>query len=55
MEQPDTNQMWGCMFAGDLAIKKLGNKAIIIVGETRVGKSTLFNHLLKIPMHGEET
>jgi putative ribosome biogenesis GTPase RsgA len=45
--------MWGCMFAGDLEMKKLlKKKAIIIMGDSRAGKSTLFNHLLKVPMEG---
>jgi translation elongation factor EF-1alpha len=40
------------MFAGDLAIKKIVDKAIIVIGEGKVGKSTLFYHMLKFPMIG---
>jgi predicted GTPase len=50
--KPDVNRMWGCMFAGDLAIQEVKKKGILIVGDTRTGKSTLFNHLLKVPMEG---
>lgn len=38
------------MLAGDLVIRKVKGKAIVIVGDTRVGKSTLLNYLMKIPM-----
>jgi GTPase Era involved in 16S rRNA processing len=44
--------MWGCMFAGDLAIKNIQKKVIAIIGDTRIGKSTLFNYILKIPLIG---
>lgn len=44
--------MEGVMLAGDLAIRKLKRKAIVIVGDTRIGKSTLLNYLTKIPMEG---
>lgn len=40
------------MLAGEIQIRKIKKKAILIVGDTRVGKSTLFNHLLKIPLKG---
>ncbi len=40
------------MFAGDLAIKKLQKRAIAIIGDSRIGKSTLFNYILKIPLIG---
>ena len=33
------------MLTGDHHIRTLGQKAIILVGETKVGKSTLFNYL----------
>lgn len=42
--------MEGVMLEGDLAIRKLNEKAIVIVGDTRVGKSTILNYLLKLPM-----
>ena len=42
--------MWGYMFAGDLAIKKLHKRAIAIIGDSRIGKSTLFNYILKIQL-----
>jgi predicted GTPase len=40
------------MFAGELAIKNLPKKVIAIIGDTRIGKSTLFNYILKIPLIG---
>ena len=51
---PNVDKMGGCMLAGELEIRKIGKKAILIVGDTRVGKSTLFNLLLKIPLVGVE-
>jgi putative ribosome biogenesis GTPase RsgA len=45
-------KMGECLFKGDIEIKKLKEKAIILMGNTRVGKSTLFNHLLHFPMIG---
>ena len=51
---PDISNMWGCMFAIDLAIKNLPKKVIAIIGDTRIGKSTLFNYILKIPLIGIE-
>jgi predicted GTPase len=44
--------MEGCMFAGDLAIRQVKEKGILIMGDSRIGKSTLFNHFLKVPMEG---
>jgi ABC-type thiamine transport system ATPase subunit len=44
-ELPDISNMWGCMFAGDLALKNLKKKAIAIIGDSRIGKSTLFNYI----------
>jgi hypothetical protein len=49
---PDISNMWGCMFTGELAIKNLPKKVIAIIGDTWVGKSTLFNYILKIPLIG---
>jgi GTP-binding protein EngB required for normal cell division len=46
--------MWGCMFSAHLAIKKMNKKAIILVGDTKVGKSTLFYYLLKKEMTGKK-
>lgn len=51
---PNVNTMGGCMFAGDLAICKVSKKAILIVGDTRIGKSTLYNYLMRVPMIGYE-
>ncbi len=51
---PDILNMWGCMFAVDLAIKNLLKKIIAIIGDTRIGKSTLFNYILKIRLIGIE-
>lgn len=51
---PNVETMGGCMFAGDLAIRKVSKKAILIVGDTRVGKSTLFNFLMRVPIIGFE-
>ena len=48
----DISNIWGCMFAGELAIKNLPKKVIAIIGDTRIGKSTLFNYILKIPLIG---
>ena len=42
---PDIQSMWGCMFAGDLATKNLQKRVIAIIGDSRIGKSTLFNYL----------
>lgn len=42
------------MYAGDLAISKSHRKAILIIGDTRVGKSTLFNYIMGIPLIGKE-
>lgn len=50
--KPNAETMEGVMLAGDLAIRKLKPKAIVIVGDTRIGKSTLLNYLTKIPMEG---
>jgi guanylate kinase len=36
-------------------MKQIRNKSIIIMGDSRTGKSTLFNHLLKVPMEGYQT
>jgi putative ribosome biogenesis GTPase RsgA len=44
--------MGGCLFKGDLLLKNLKKKAIILMGNTRIGKSTLYNHFLNIPMKG---
>lgn len=44
--------MWGCMFAGDRATKDLHKKMIAILGDSRIGKSTLFNYILKVPIKG---
>jgi GTPase SAR1 family protein len=52
LDEPNINNMWGCTFAGDLAIKEIIKKAIIIVGDSRSGKSTLLNYLSKVPMEG---
>jgi GTP-binding protein EngB required for normal cell division len=38
--------MWGTMFAADKEIKKISEKAIIIFGASKIGKSTLFYHML---------
>ena len=51
-DHPDIKDMWGCMFAGDLATKKLQKRAIAIIGDSRIGKSTLFNYILKRPLIG---
>lgn len=48
--KPDIKTMSGCMFAGDLQIRKLRPKAIVIAGDTRVGKSTLLNYFTKVPL-----
>jgi GTP-binding protein EngB required for normal cell division len=42
------------MFAGDLAIHKINKKAVILLGDSRTGKSTLFNHLLNVLMQGKQ-
>lgn len=50
--------MYGCMLAGDECIANLGEEQIFLVGETRVGKSTLFNlfmgRSLKVVKSAEE-
>ena len=42
---PNIQNIYGMMFAGDLLVQKLGRHAIFLVGESRIGKSTLFNLL----------
>jgi putative ribosome biogenesis GTPase RsgA len=37
-----------------LPSQKLIKKTIVIMGESRTGKSTLFNYFLKIPMEGKK-
>lgn len=54
-EQPNIETLEGCMFAGDLGIKKTKSKVIMIVGDTRVGKSTLFNYIVGVPLIGVQT
>jgi putative ribosome biogenesis GTPase RsgA len=44
--------MGGCLFKGDLEITKLEKKVIIIMGNSKVGKTALFNHLRNVPMKG---
>lgn len=45
--------MWGCMFAGDTEIKNVLKKSIIIVGNSRIGKSTLFNYISGVNLAGK--
>ena len=52
-DKPDIDNMWGCMFAGDLQIAKCKDKGILILGDTRVGKSTLLNYLTNKPPKGK--
>lgn len=51
-EGPNINTLEGCKFAGDLQTKKIKEKAILVVGDTRVGKSTIFNYAIGVPMVG---
>jgi len=44
--------MWGCMFAGDMAIENVKKKSILIVGNSRIGKSTLYNYLSGVTLKG---
>lgn len=53
IDTPNCATMSGCMLQGDLVTQKLLSAAIVIVGDSRVGKSTLFNHLKDVPMKGE--
>ena len=53
--QPDISTVYGCMLAGDECIRQLGNKCIFLVGESRVGKSTLFNYLLGMKLQAVES
>lgn len=53
-DKPDIGNMWGCMFAGDLQIAKCKDKGILILGDTRVGKSTLLNYLTNKPLKGKQ-
>ena len=41
----EAENIYACMLAGDEHVKKIKNKSIFLVGETRVGKSTLLNYL----------
>lgn len=34
------------MFKGDLIIEKCAKKAVILIGQTKVGKSTSFNYMI---------
>lgn len=52
IEAPKINNMWGCMFAGDMAIENVKKKSILIVGDSRIGKSTLFNYMSGINLKG---
>jgi ABC-type arginine transport system ATPase subunit len=46
--------MWGYMLAADLVINKMEEKGIIILGASKIGKSTLFYHMLNVPMIGKK-
>lgn len=52
IELPDVTSMWGCMFAGDMAIENVKKKSILIVGNSRIGKSTLYNYLSGVTLKG---
>lgn len=52
IEGPKINNMWGCMFAGDMVIENAKKKSILIVGNSRIGKSTLFNYLSGVSLKG---
>lgn len=52
IESPNIKSMWGCMFAGDMAIENVKKKSILIVGDSRIGKSTLFNYLSGVNLIG---
>ena len=52
IESPNIKSMWGCMFAGDMAIENIKKKSILIVGDSRIGKSTLFNYLSGVNLIG---
>ena len=40
------------MFGGDLKVEQLSNKAIILMGKSRIGKSTLFNYMIGKELKG---
>ena len=54
--EPETlvEDIFYCMFAGDLKTKNIKQKSIFLVGESRVGKSTLFNYMLGHKLKGKE-
>ena len=55
-ETPNVETMGGCMLAGDLIVAKLaGNENVLLVGDTRVGKSSLFNYLRGLSLRAKET
>ena len=43
--KPNIDSLCGLMLAGDEKTKLMKKNAILLVGSTRVGKSTLFNYL----------
>ena len=53
--EPETlvEDIFYCMFAGDLKTKNIKQKSIFLVGQSRVGKSTLFNYLLGNRLKGK--
>ena len=42
----NTNDFFGCMLGGDMKIKGVGKRNIILMGKSMIGKSTLFNYII---------
>lgn len=42
----------GCLLQEEIIASKLRDDCILIIGDSRVGKSTLFNHLVGVPLKG---
>jgi GTP-binding protein EngB required for normal cell division len=53
MDEASYPNLFSVLEEGDRRIKKARTKAIILVGLTRVGKSTVFNWILHKPMVGK--
>lgn len=49
-EETDNLSIYRCMFEGDECVEQIKSKSIFMVGESRVGKSTLFNYFMGLQL-----